>query len=70
MKTYTQLQSMTLEDACAEISKRVYEATRFIEYLEFCEANDGGKRIRGNGHHLRQQIAELSVKLLKDNWEE
>lgn len=72
MKTYTdeQLQAMTLEDAIAEIGNRVYEATRLIECLEFCKANDGGKRIRGNGHHLRQEIAEFAKKLLKEHFEE
>lgn len=64
------LQAMTLEDASAEISNRVYDATRLIECLEFCKANDGGKRIRGNGHHIRQDISEFAVKLLKENWEE
>jgi hypothetical protein len=64
------LQAVTLEDASAEISKLVYESTRLIECLEFCKANDGGKRIRGNGHHLRQEIAEFAVKLLKEQWEE
>jgi len=68
--TDEQLQSMTLEDAIAEISNRVYAAAGLIERLEFCKANDGGKRIRGNGHHLRQEISEFAVKLLKENWEE
>lgn len=72
MKNYTdeQLQSMSLDDASAEISNSVYEETRLIESLEFCKAKDGCKRIRGNGHHIRQEIAEFAVKLLKDNWEE
>jgi hypothetical protein len=65
-----ELKAMTLEYASTEISKRVYKATRLIERLEFCKANDGGKRIRGNGHHLRQEISEFAVKLLKENWEE
>lgn len=64
------LQAMTLEDASAEISKRVYAATGLIEKLEYCKASDGSKRIRGNGHHLRQEISEFAVKLPKENWEE
>lgn len=72
MKNYTdeQLQSVTLEDASVEISNRVYAAAGLIEQLEFCKSNDGGKRIRGNGHHIRQEIAEFAKKLLKENWEE
>ena len=66
----TLLQAMTIEDASAKISKSVYKATRLIEYLEFCKASDGGKRIRGNGHHIRQEIAEFAVKLLKERWDE
>lgn len=65
-----ELQAMTLEYATTEISKRVYKATGLIERLEFCKASDGGKRIRGNGHHLRQEIAKFAEKLLKENWEE
>lgn len=72
MKIYTdeQLQSMTLEDASVEISNQVYAATGLIERLELCKANDGSKRIRGNGHHIRQEIAEFAEKLLKDRWED
>jgi len=38
--------------------------------LEFCKANDGSKRIRGNGHHIRQEIAAFAVKLIKYQWGE
>lgn len=65
-----ELQSMTLEDASVEISNRVYAATGLIEQLEYRKAKDGGKRIRGNGHHLRQAISEFAKKLIKENWEE
>lgn len=72
MKIYTdeQLQSMTLEDASVEISNQVYAATGLIERLELCKANDGSKRIRGNGHHIRQEIAAFAVKLIKYQWVE
>ena len=72
MKNYTdeQLQSMTLEAASAEIGNRVYAATGLIEQLEFRKAKDGGKRIRGNGHHIRQEIAAFAVKLIKYQWVE
>lgn len=72
MKNYSdeELQSMSLADASAKISNRVYAATGLIEQLEYCKSKDGGKRIRGNGHHLRQEIAAFAAKLLKENWEE
>lgn len=58
------LQNMTLQDAEAELSKRVYAATRLIEELEFAG------HVRGNGHHIRQEIAAFAVKLLREQWEE
>lgn len=64
------LQKMTLQDAEAELKNRVYDATRLIEELEYKKASDGRKRIRGNGHHLRQEIAAFAVKLLRKQWEE
>lgn len=72
MKNYSgeELQSMSLADASNVLSNRVYESTRLIEELEYRKAEDGGKRIRGNGHHLRQEIAAFAAKLLKENWEE
>jgi hypothetical protein len=65
MKEYTEeeLQSMTLEQAVAEISNSVYEATRLIEILE------GKGKIRGNGHHARQNIAVLAEMEVKDRWQ-
>lgn len=72
MRNYTdeQLQLMSIYNASNVLSNRVYEATGLIEQLEFRKAKDGGKRIRSNGHHLRQEIAEFAKKLLKENWEE
>ena len=58
------LQNMTLQDAEAELSKRVYAATRLIEELEFAG------HVRGNGHHIRQEIAAFAVKLLREQWED
>ena len=63
-----QLQSMQLDEAKVELSNRIYEAARLIEMLEYCRAEDGGKRIRGNGHHMRQQIAEYATDLLSERW--
>lgn len=72
MKNYSEeeLQSMSLADASAEIINIVYASTSLIESLEHCKSKDGGKRIRGNGHHIRQEIAEFAEKLLKDRWED
>ena len=72
MKTYSdkELQSMSLDDASAIVINQVYKATRIIEELEYCKSNDGGKRIRGNGHHIRQEIAAFAANLLKDRWED
>jgi len=72
MRNYSdeELQSMSLADASAVINNRVYAAAGLIEQLEYRKAEDGGKRIRGNGHHLRQKIAAFATNLLKENWEE
>jgi hypothetical protein len=58
------LQHMTLDDAVSNLSNRVYDATRIVEELEYAG------RVRGNGHHLRQEIAAFAVKLLREQWEE
>ncbi len=58
------LQHMTLDDAVSNLSNRVYDATRIVEELEYAG------RFRGNGHHLRQEIAAFAVKLLREQWEE
>lgn len=58
------LREMTLSDAENAISKSVYAATQLIEQLEYAG------RIRGNGHHLRQEIAEFAVKLMRERWED
>ena len=53
---------MTLEQAEAEITNAVYDAARIIEALEY-----KGK-IRGNGHHIRQEIAGMAKKLMNERW--
>ena len=64
MREFTdeQLQAMTLEQAEAEITNAVYDAARIIEALEY-----KGK-IRGNGHHIRQEIAGMAKKLMNERW--
>jgi len=64
------LQNMTLLEAETVLSKNVYAATRLIEELEYMKSSSGLKRITGNGHHLRQVIAEFAVKLLRERWED
>lgn len=66
MKNHTnqELREMSLDDAVAELQNAVYAATSLIERLEYC----GIKRIRGNGHHLRQEISEFCAKVLTENW--
>lgn len=62
--------SMSLYEAKAELSARIYEATRMIEDLEHCRAESGARRIRGNGHHIRQQIVAFAADLLEERWQE
>ena len=56
--------TMCKDDLEAHLSKLVYEATQLFETLE----NMG--RIRGNGHHARQNLANTAVAELKDRWVE
>jgi hypothetical protein len=53
---------MTREQAEAEISKAVYEATAIFERLE------GQGLIMGNGHHARQKLAQAAVEDLRSRW--
>ena len=64
-KDYTdkELKEMDLETACAEISNSVYEATLLFEKLEFTD-----RKIRGNGHHIRQKVAMFAKELMKERW--
>ena len=66
MKLYTkeELKEMDIETAKVELSNNLYEASRLIEQLEYTIGKDGNKRISGNGHHLRQQIAKFGTDLL------
>ena len=61
-KTQEELAAMDLESAQAEIESRVYEAAMLFERLE----NAG--RIRGNGHHMAQRVAEVAASLLTERW--
>ena len=54
--------TMDLATAKVEVSNAVYEATRLIEDLEHT-----GK-VLGNGHHIRQRIAQFAVDELTRSW--
>jgi hypothetical protein len=60
--TVEDCKTMGLEFARAEISNRVYEAARLFETLECA------KRVRGNGHHLAQDVAGYAAQRLEDRW--
>ena len=54
--------TMTLKDAETELSAQVYKATAILEQLE------SAGLILGNGHHMRQALAENAVELLRKRW--
>ena len=54
--------TMSKNDLETHLSRLVYEATQLLKTLE----NLG--RIRGNGHHARQNLADAAVAELKDRW--
>lgn len=64
MKVFTdeELQAMSREEAKAHVRNTVYEATDLIERLQ-----RAGK-IYGNGHHIRQELAELAKAKLGEIW--
>lgn len=60
--TDEELLRMPLEKAKTELSNRIYDTARIIELL-------GGKgKVRGNGHHIRQNIAAYAENLLEEKW--
>lgn len=52
----------TLEQASAELSRAVYEATSLLEQLE------AAGLIGGNAHHARQKLASAAVEDLRERW--
>lgn len=52
----------TLEEACVQISRAVYDATQMFEHLE--------RRglVQGNGHHARQKISQMAADQLFERW--
>lgn len=53
---------LSLDEARGQISTAIYEATALFEQLE------ASGRVRGNGHHMRQAVAEFATKLLRERW--
>lgn len=53
---------LTLEQAEAELTEAVYASTRILEDLEHAGL------VSGNGHHLRQEIAQLAVNKMRERW--
>ena len=70
MKTFTdeELAAMPLHEAQSSLGNEIYEAAALVERLECVKAKDGGKRIQGNGHHIRQAIAGFASELLEQRW--
>lgn len=60
--TLEELKEMDKETAIAEILKKVYGATALLELLEI------HGRIHGNGHYLRQTVANKAKNLIKERW--
>ena len=58
----TSLGEISKEDAAAEIANSVYEATSLYETLEY------KRKVRGNGHHIRQKVAAFAVSLMEERW--
>ena len=57
-----QLEDMDAGDAVSEIGNAVYEAAHLFERLE------GKGKVRGNGHHIMQDVAEYARKLMRERW--
>jgi hypothetical protein len=60
--TDADINRMDLSRAQSEIGNLVYESTFLFERLEHRGV------LRGNGHHMRQEIAEAAGNLLKERW--
>ena len=52
----------TLAEAEAQLGNLIYAAAKVVESLQYA-----GK-VRGNGHHARQKIAQLAVDELRSRW--
>lgn len=50
------------QEAAETLRTRIYDAADIIEVME-----RKGK-VRGNGHHARQKLAEQAVQMLRERW--
>lgn len=53
---------MTEDQAVNFIENAVYEASALFERLEWVN------KVRGNGHHIRQNIAAKAGELMRERW--
>ena len=60
--TKKDLENMSLEEAERVLGNAVYVVGCFYEQLEHA-----GK-VHGNGHHMAQNLAAMSAKPLRDQW--
>lgn len=54
--------TMSLEEAKTQLGNEIYKAAALIEQLEYAG------RVDGNGHHMRQKVAEFAKDLLGERW--
>jgi len=62
--TMTELKNMSLESAQNEISNAIYQASALFELLEYA-----GK-VRGNGHHIAQDLGTHASEKMAERWVE
>ncbi len=62
IKTKEQIANMTFEQVSRCLYSSIYEATKVLETLEYQQ------RVRGNGHVMRQKMADRAVEFLKERW--
>lgn len=54
--------ALTVDQAATLISNAVYEACGLYEQLQHAG------RVGGNGHHVRQKIANAATALMRERW--
>ena len=62
MYTSAKIRDMSQAEAITEIENAIYEAAKLLEPL----ANKG--KIRGNGHHARQEAQRAVSAIIKERW--
>jgi len=64
LKNINELEKMTKEDIVTYLEQSVYNVCLIFEQLE------GLNKIRGNGHHIAQDISHYTKKELLNRWRE